>query len=112
MKPYLEVAPEAPTDSLPVGAARSRRRRTQVYGLSGQMLPETTVARDFNIAWAPIDERRRIHTIHNEPVKLNATLLQQPLVWFAGAGAVGALVDTLIASGAHNFAGAGEIAPK
>lgn len=47
-------------------------------------------------------------TLHNERVKLNATFYNSLAVWFAGAGAAGALINTLIASGSHDFLNAGE----
>lgn len=47
--------------------------------------------------------------VHNERVKLNANFCNSLAVWFAGAGSAGALINTMMASGAHNFAGAGEI---
>lgn len=47
--------------------------------------------------------------IHNERVKLNATFFNTLAVWFAGAGAAGALFNTLMASGIRNYSGAEEI---
>jgi hypothetical protein len=91
-------------------ALRSRETRPLLINpLTGQVLPEPTVASDFDIARAPVDDLQRLRTIHNERVKLNATFCNSLAVWFAGAGAAGALINTLMASGAHNFAGAGEI---
>jgi hypothetical protein len=48
-------------------------------------------------------------TVHNERVKLSANFYNSLAVWFGGAGAAGALVNTLMASGAHNFALTGEV---
>jgi hypothetical protein len=57
----------------------------------------------------PNAEAERARAVHNECVKLNATFFNSLAVWFAGAGAAGALINTLLANGVHNYTGAGEI---
>jgi hypothetical protein len=69
-------------------------------------VPGTAVSVGASVAARAIDHEK---TLHNERVKLNATFCNSLAVWFAGAGAAGVLINSLIASGAHDFLKAGEI---